>query len=1130
MGKFFLKRSILIVNFLFLVANNLFAQKDNSVPSVPSPQASDLLQTCEVNNNSYYGTLQISLPIINQPGLLPGTNLSLRYNGGGIRIDQTPGPFGLGWFGDVGGMITRSVKNQPDEYQPMTTITQTFEGFTFTTLTTGDDNSYLTTHNQLDRNDWSSFSFLQSLNTNSPFFASAPGVRWQNKSPLRDFEPDEFFFSIGSIQGKFAMNEKGNWIVKSDMPGLSMKVENVVIKKAVPFGAKEIPRAIVNFTLVTSDGTKYYFGESNNLLNNIEFSFSGVYLSQLSTDFSSNKALLSPTTWKLYKIVTPKGLEVNFKYKQIGFQPIKSKNFYYSSATNPGLYEYSVNKLLINGYFLDEIEYSNGIKIKYTTVSSNQLGTQETLNSDQIKFDDINSPLSSSDVSGFNSLPKVQDISLFYNNILAKKIKFYYIENLNTRLKLDKVVEVGKGTNEEILLYKLTYNDHAQLPGYASGLEDRWGFYNNRNYVIETPPPYTYSQLISQYADSRNPNFNLSSAESLKEVQFSTGGSMEFVYEPHKYVKIAKIFPFVLEDQNEEKMAGGLRLWKIIRKTNNPVNSIETTEYLYQNENGSANGILTTPLNNYLTGNAGGFNFRTSGVENYGYRGNGVVYPRVIEKKVNNGYIISEFVSFDNVGNDLPPLLEIPAAHDSYNNPYYSSNIDRRGLLRKRSYYNNSEVKFKEEEYSYTFDALNNNAKKIRNIGYLPAIRFADNIFRAVAYESDLSNILTTRSVSMEFENGKNITSIVSSQYDQHNNLRSVETINSKNQTLLTTYLYPYDFPNNVICQQMVSKYMLSYAIQEIESINGVQSKLSQIDYDNFNGRMLPRSQSIKYGQGPLEIQETVNSYDGFGNRTEVSNKANNKSLYFWGYGGQYLVAKVVGQKGLSAVVAESGIDMTKLLVPPSEERFRYNLNLLQNVEGVQATTYTYAPFAGVTSETDPTRRTLYYRYNSFGRLSSIWNHEGDLVKKICYNYSGTPVACDNLGTNPLEVNRTPEWTDLGLTCDDTGPEDSYTGYVVMLQFDSNPFSPTYNQYRYSPTGIYDLQMCPAPCNSVPECSTGNPQYRCIYGNCEEGIIVFTFSECPDGPQNGCECVYHYEWSDGSQSQDYYIITNNPCL
>lgn len=177
MGKHFFKRSIVIFNFLFLVANNLFSQKYNSVPSVPSPQASDLLQTCEVNNNSYYGTLQISLPVINQPGSLPGTNRSLRYNGGGIIIDQTPGAVGLGWFADVGGMITKSVKNQPNEYQPMTTITQTFGGLTFTTPTTDNDHSYLTTHNQLDRNEGSGFSFLQSLNTNSPFSSAASAIR-----------------------------------------------------------------------------------------------------------------------------------------------------------------------------------------------------------------------------------------------------------------------------------------------------------------------------------------------------------------------------------------------------------------------------------------------------------------------------------------------------------------------------------------------------------------------------------------------------------------------------------------------------------------------------------------------------------------------------------------------------------------------------------------------------------------------------------------------------------------------------------------------------------------------------------------------------------------------------------------
>lgn len=54
---------------------------------------------------------------------------------------------------------------------------------------------------------------------------------------------------------------------------------------------------------------------------------------------------------------------------------------------------------------------------------------------------------------------------------------------------------------------------------------------------------------------------------------------------------------------------------------------------------------------------------------------------------------------------------------------------------------------------------------------------------------------------------------------------------------------------------------------------------------------------------------------------------------------------------------------------------------------GAMMTTYTYEPLIGMTSETDSNGYSLYYEYDSFGRLMFIRDHNHKLLKYFNYNY-----------------------------------------------------------------------------------------------------------------------------------------------
>jgi YD repeat-containing protein len=107
-----------------------------------------------------------------------------------------------------------------------------------------------------------------------------------------------------------------------------------------------------------------------------------------------------------------------------------------------------------------------------------------------------------------------------------------------------------------------------------------------------------------------------------------------------------------------------------------------------------------------------------------------------------------------------------------------------------------------------------------------------------------------------------------------------------------------------------------------------------------------------------------------------------------------------------SGTVTVNGQTATALLTSKKDAGWHYYEWKLQGVTSVQVSgsnidevrlypaaaqmsTFTYSPLTGVTSRTDAAGRITYYEYDGLGRLKTVSDQDGNIVKTVDYHYKG---------------------------------------------------------------------------------------------------------------------------------------------
>jgi YD repeat-containing protein len=154
----------------------------------------------------------------------------------------------------------------------------------------------------------------------------------------------------------------------------------------------------------------------------------------------------------------------------------------------------------------------------------------------------------------------------------------------------------------------------------------------------------------------------------------------------------------------------------------------------------------------------------------------------------------------------------------------------------------------------------------------------------------------------------------------------------------------------------------------------------------------LDNTQQLETGGNTYETVQEFHLYDDQGNILEISSINGVTSSFVWGYNQTYPIAKITNADYATVKIALGGDAGITALQTQDGATLRSSLDVLRTataLAGVQVTSYTYESLVGMTSQTDPNGRTVYYEYDAFGRLKLTRKDDQSIVQKVDYHYKG---------------------------------------------------------------------------------------------------------------------------------------------
>lgn len=492
MLKAYLK--ILCVSAALLYLKSSQAQADNFAKMVdflpPAPNAAAIIKYGGISINKNTGAPNISLSLFSLAGRKVSVNISLGYSSTGLKVDEIASRVGMGWALNAGGVVTRTMRGVPDEWNARLLPTLPFGA------------------------NCGSYNYLKKIARSYEVHGYHYGF---------DAEPDLFNFNMNGISGSFVFDE--------NMQPVLLGAEKFKVQYDLSGTASW------NFKITAMDGIAYYFGGSSATEKTKRLSSCGKSFDEY-----------LPSSWYLIKIEHPNGEAINFTYtghtysydngvSQTMYWGFAARDLgYYGAAANscssgcptviPGTK--CINTVSTQGVLLNTIFSTQGtIEFSYTTRTD---CTDKLV--DRISLRDNQGIL----MEMFNfSYDHVSANLQYQNETAAGYDKTPYLSSLQEM----------SGDFQLTKTHRFIYIDPANRAPRLSFAQDHWGYFNGKvnSVFIPLPDDLLYRERFPLAVANREPDEMYARKGMLCKVIYPTGGADSLIYESNAVATSANTSP-----------------------------------------------------------------------------------------------------------------------------------------------------------------------------------------------------------------------------------------------------------------------------------------------------------------------------------------------------------------------------------------------------------------------------------------------------------------------------------------------------------------------------------------------------------------------------------------------------------
>ena len=335
-----------ILSLSLIIFTRMNAQQDFD-KYMPSPNISEIGNYGLIPISYYTGRAEVTIPLLSDNALGKTLDVSLSYDGGGVLMNALPGWVGHNWSLLAGGVVTRQVVREPDEYvEP-----EHFKYF----------------FHSMEKNKYTPFQ-----NYYKTYKKDA--VELCTMDPSADI----FYFSFMGMSGSFFFDSDGSWKVdceKNVSVLFDVEDESNYISPFIAYYPYDYenktylqPKTIKGFTLIDDEGTRYVFGSGKGQETTEAIEYSMPFSGGGDLEYA---AYWTATSWYLSEVINREGVMLyKFKYKRGYFvthsTPMSGHYETKTSSTSQNIVAHPKYSLsLTSPVYLESIASVNGMQAEF---------------------------------------------------------------------------------------------------------------------------------------------------------------------------------------------------------------------------------------------------------------------------------------------------------------------------------------------------------------------------------------------------------------------------------------------------------------------------------------------------------------------------------------------------------------------------------------------------------------------------------------------------------------------------------------------------------------------------------------------------------------------------------------------